>query len=169
MPDGSYQPKIYRKQGGATQVLKSGGDIEVQRGGKIWDDNAEQSSLASMVFYHDVLLPHSSGASALTVNLQVEDRLQIIDASVLKTGGGSSGTTLLTAQVQTSTGGAISDAMDMKKVIGSITRAGVLSPTLAIRAAGGVIRVVRAGSAGTSVAGGNIAATIRVTAVKRLA
>ena len=70
---------------------------------------------------------------------------------------------------QTSTGGAISDAMDIKKVDNTLTRAATLNDALAARAAGGIIRVVRAGSAGTSTAGGNIGAMIRVTAVKRLA
>ena len=169
MPDPSYTPKIFRKQGGATQVVGAGADVEVQRGGKIWDDQPQQSSLPSMLFMFDINLPHSSGASALTVNHQIEDRVQIVDVSLLKTEGGSSATTVLTAQVQTSTGGAITDAMDMKKVDKTITRATLIDDAFAVRAAGGIIRVVRAGSVGTSVAGGNIGAVVRVTAVKRLA
>lgn len=33
MADATYQPKVYRKQGGDTQVVASGGDIAVESGG----------------------------------------------------------------------------------------------------------------------------------------
>lgn len=33
MPDGAYAPKVYRKQGGAEQVIASGGKLIVESGG----------------------------------------------------------------------------------------------------------------------------------------
>jgi hypothetical protein len=35
MADPSYQPKVYRKQGGAEMVIASGGKITVESGGTI--------------------------------------------------------------------------------------------------------------------------------------
>lgn len=38
MPDGTYQPKVYRKQGGDELVVASGGKITVESGGLITGD-----------------------------------------------------------------------------------------------------------------------------------
>lgn len=35
MPDGTYQPKVYREQGGDKLVVKSGGRIEFESGGQM--------------------------------------------------------------------------------------------------------------------------------------
>lgn len=35
MPDKSYQPKVYREQGGDRQVVASGGSIDVESGGEL--------------------------------------------------------------------------------------------------------------------------------------
>lgn len=35
MPDATYQPKVYREQGGDRQVVKSGGALDVESGGEI--------------------------------------------------------------------------------------------------------------------------------------
>jgi hypothetical protein len=166
MPDPSYQPKVYRKQGGDAQVIAAAGEVEVQQGGKIRDDQPEQSSLPSIVFMHDIAVPHSTAATPQTVNLTIEDRMQIVDVQVLKTGGGASGTTVSTVQVQTSTGGAITNAIDAKVVDKTVVRAGTIDDALAVRAAGGVIRVVRSGSIGAG-AGAVVSSIVRVFGVKR--
>ena len=166
MPDTSYQPKVYRKQGGSSQVIASGGDIAVEQGAKIWDDQPEQSALPSMLFHHDIDVPQSTAATPQTINLTIEDRIQIVDVSVLKYGGGASGTTVSTVQVQSSTGGAITNAIDAKVVDNTIVRAGTLNDALAVRPAGGVIRVVRAGSIGAG-AGLIVSSKVRVIGVKR--
>lgn len=38
MADGTYMPKVYRKQGGDEFVVASGGKINVESGGQIDDD-----------------------------------------------------------------------------------------------------------------------------------
>jgi hypothetical protein len=35
MPDSTYQPKVYREQGGSRQVIASGGSCDVESGGEI--------------------------------------------------------------------------------------------------------------------------------------
>ena len=35
MADGTYQPKVYREQGGDRQVIASGGSFDVESGGEI--------------------------------------------------------------------------------------------------------------------------------------
>lgn len=39
MPDSTYSPKVYRKAGGDTQVIASGGAIEIEAGAHIADAN----------------------------------------------------------------------------------------------------------------------------------
>ncbi len=45
MSDSSYQPKCYRKDGGDTLVVASGGKIEIEAGGSITGDSLENKSL----------------------------------------------------------------------------------------------------------------------------
>lgn len=162
----SYQPKTYRAQGGDEFVVADAGVLNIEQGGQVKDDQPMQSALPSMLFMHDIEVPQSTAATPATINLTITDRLQIIDVSVLKIGGGASGTTVSTVQVQTSTGGAITDAMDTKKVDKTITRAATIDDALAVRPAGGVIRVVRAGSIGAG-AGSIVSSIVRVVGVKR--
>lgn len=42
----SYQPKVYRDTGGDRQVIASGGEINVESGGKITDDGTQASHIA---------------------------------------------------------------------------------------------------------------------------
>lgn len=114
------------------------------------------------------VLAHSTdGATAGSVELAAPRKLTIIDVLARKTGAGSSGTTVLTVQLATSTDGAISDAIDMKGVLGKVGRAATLVPSLAERAAGAIIKATRAGSSGTSNAGMNTEITVRVVALAR--
>ena len=176
MADTSYGPKVYRKQGGNTLVVASGGDIQAESGGtiqleqgtRIYDDQPQESSLPSLVFMYDIDVANST-TGAKTVDLTITDRVQIIDAFAKKYGGGASGTTVSTVQVQSSTGGAITNAINVKVVDNTIVRAGTINDALAVRAAGGVIRVVRAGSAGSSTGatGLLVGSIVHVLAVKR--
>lgn len=40
MPDETYQPKVYKEQGGDKLVVKSGGSIDMEAGGLIQADGA---------------------------------------------------------------------------------------------------------------------------------
>lgn len=53
MPDATYQPKVYRKQStgsGATDtlVVASGGNIDVESGGKILDDGTQAAAIVDL-------------------------------------------------------------------------------------------------------------------------
>lgn len=47
MVDTSYNDKVYRKQGGDTLVVASGGVINVESGGQIVKDGAQQAALTT--------------------------------------------------------------------------------------------------------------------------
>lgn len=48
MADATYQPKVYRKQGGDVQVVASGGSIDVESGGKIVAAGTQAANVASI-------------------------------------------------------------------------------------------------------------------------
>lgn len=47
MPDQTYQPKTYRKDGGNTLVIASGGAVDVESGGKILDDGVQAAAITN--------------------------------------------------------------------------------------------------------------------------
>jgi hypothetical protein len=173
----SYQPKVYRDNGGDRQVIassgeqkvESGGIVRIESGGRLLDEQAAGGARPALVFQHDITLAHAVEA-ATSQSLTVGDKIQIIDVFVQKTGGGSSGSTsTLSVTLKTSTGGAITDAIDIKKPDKTIVRAGKIDDAFQVIAAGGSIKAVRAGTtaAGSSAATKNLAAVVRVIAVKR--
>jgi hypothetical protein len=48
MPDASYAPKVYMKQGGDTQVVASGGAIDIESGGAIKAAGTQASAIVSL-------------------------------------------------------------------------------------------------------------------------
>lgn len=48
MADATYEPKVYREQGGDTFVVASGGEINVESGGTITDDGTQASAIADI-------------------------------------------------------------------------------------------------------------------------
>jgi hypothetical protein len=48
MADATYQPKFYRKEGGDTAVVASGGSIDVESGGTITNDGTQASHIADV-------------------------------------------------------------------------------------------------------------------------
>jgi hypothetical protein len=155
-----YQPHIYREQGGQRQVIKAGGSLR--------DEQPVSGAYPAVVFQHDYEFAHVVGAAAETQNITMPDGIDVIDAHAIKgTLGGSATTGGLTVQVQTSTGGAISNAISVAIVANTIGRAGTLNSALASIARGGVLRAVRAGGNGATAAGKNIGFTLRVLGVKR--
>lgn len=158
MADSEYTPLVYREQGGQKLVVKQGGDI--------WDKQARGDDIPSLVFEHQATFEQATVAAA-TVTLTPPDGCEIIDAFVEKTGAGSA-STASTVQLQTSTGGAISDAMSLIAVDQAIVRAGSLNDALRVIAKGSSYKVVRGGaSVGSTAAGRDISAIVHVLMVKR--
>lgn len=48
MADATYEPKVYRKQGGDELVVASGGAINVESGGAIQADGTQASAIANL-------------------------------------------------------------------------------------------------------------------------
>lgn len=48
MADATYQPLVYRQQGGDILVVASGGDINVESGGTISNDGTQASTIADV-------------------------------------------------------------------------------------------------------------------------
>lgn len=48
MADGTYSPKVYKQQGGDILVVKSGGEIKIEGGGKISADGTQASHIADL-------------------------------------------------------------------------------------------------------------------------
>lgn len=62
MPDGSYQPKVYRKQGGDELVVASGGKITVESGGEIEFASGGLATLPTGLFHVDLLTGQDGGS-----------------------------------------------------------------------------------------------------------
>ena len=71
MPDESYQPKVYREQGGDKLVVKSGGIIDCEAGALFHADGAQ------------LTVTGSAGANAALISLlgHLETLGMIIDSS----------------------------------------------------------------------------------------
>lgn len=156
MSESSYNPLVYREQGGAKMVVKAGGAI--------WDKQARGDNEPSIVFEHQVTLEQATALVAAVVT--PPDGMEIIDVFAEKTGGGS-GTTVSTVQVLSSSGGAISNALNIKVVDNTVVRAGTLNRALRNIPKGGSYQVARAGSVGSTAAGANIGVIVHVLGVKR--
>jgi hypothetical protein len=48
MADATYQPKVYREQGGDKLVVKSGGEIKVETGGKVTSDGTQAAAIVTL-------------------------------------------------------------------------------------------------------------------------
>ncbi len=113
------------------------------------------------VIVHEIKLASSTTASP-TQSVTLSQKVRIIEVVFHKTGAGSSGTTALTGQIQTSTGGAITDAANVKGVRGVIARAANIADNLGTIAAAASIKLARGGSIASTVAGHNTEITARV-------
>lgn len=56
MADSSYNPKIYRKQGGARLVVASGGVLDIEAGGQIHTNGAQGAALTAQ----DTTITHTA-------------------------------------------------------------------------------------------------------------
>lgn len=173
--------KVHRPQGssggdelivesGGLITVKSGGTLALNSGATLTDQGSTAYSAgAKRAFWLEFpIQPHSTdGATANSVTVTVPQKATVIDFVIQKTGAGSSGTTVLTGLLATSTDGAISDAINMKGILGTLGRAAKIVPALAERASGSLLKFTRAGSSGTSNAGLNVELTGRVQLLPR--
>ena len=114
---------------------------------------------------HDITLSNSTATSGVTT-LAPTHRIQVLDASFLKTGGSATASTGSPTVTLGSSAGSISNALAMKQADKAIVRAGTIDDAYHIVAAGASITVTRAGmSVASSVV--NNAGIFRITAVKR--
>ena len=114
---------------------------DILTGDKIANSTDGNTDGAIMVV-HEITVANSTAAS--TNSLTVNDKIEVVDAWIVKTGGSASTSTgTESIAIQTSTGGAITDAMDISKADGSITRAGTISDALYTIAAAGTIKAVK--------------------------
>ena len=64
MADDSYQPKVYMEQGGDRQVVKSGGEIKIETGGKLVPNSGTQAAAIADVAAADPAAAPAGGTGA---------------------------------------------------------------------------------------------------------
>ena len=64
MADATYQPKVYKKDDGDTLVVASGGEIDVESGGKITADGTQASHITNATTSHSITDPADSPLDA---------------------------------------------------------------------------------------------------------
>jgi hypothetical protein len=64
MADATYQPKVYRKQGGDELVVSNGGELNIESGGAITDDGTQASHIADASTSHAITDPADAPADA---------------------------------------------------------------------------------------------------------
>jgi len=95
MADESYQPKVYREQGGARQVIASGGSLDVESGGDLDIETGGAFKLAGTQVYPTVtaeVLFTEAGAGTYTGTIALPAGSRIIDIGVDATAVWTAGT-----------------------------------------------------------------------------
>ena len=86
MADTSYQPKVYREQGGARQVIASGGSLDVESGGDLDIESGGALKLAGTQVYPtvtaEVLFTEAGAAGTYTGTIALPAGSRIIDIGV---------------------------------------------------------------------------------------
>ncbi len=88
MADATVQPKVYHKQGGDVLVVASGGEINVESGGKLTAAGTQASAIASLTdstggTANDTLVDLASGGTwAAGVETKVEDNFADLAAKI---------------------------------------------------------------------------------------
>ena len=149
--DATYQPKTYHKQSGDVFVIASGGEVQVDSGGKIEAPEAANLNTQGVfpVLHRITIADAASGNTEVTL----DHKTRIIDAWVVKVsadGHASEDTIVVGAG-----GSAISDAMAIgANNVRSITRAATINDANHDIAAAGALRItwVKGSSGGNNVA-----------------
>lgn len=160
MPDDTYQPKVYRRQGGDEMVVASGGAIEVESGGVIQaPEIADANEVGAMPVLHRKTL---ADAATGNVEIDITHKTRIIDAWVVKTTADGHATE------DTITIGNGANAITDAMAIGanndtSLTRAATIDDAQHEIAAGGALRISWVKGAG---GGNNVACEVYVLGVR---
>jgi hypothetical protein len=138
MPDATYQPKVYRKDGGDTQVVASGGEIVCESGGKIEaPEVANVNTQGGIPVVHRLTIADAAGDT----DIVLDHKTRVIEAWAVKTGAnGGAGDTATLKNGAT----AISNAISLNVTDKSIARAGEIDDAQHEIAAGGTLRVTAA-------------------------
>jgi hypothetical protein len=138
MPDATYQPKVYRKQGGDEMVVASGGAITVETGGTLNPPTVAESNVVGGVPLK-FMIPIVAGALGNT-DIITTYKIRVIEAYLILRGAGVATTTL---QVKNGTS-AITDAMAASGSDQAVVRAASIDDATYEIAAGGTLRVTSA-------------------------
>ena len=83
MADATYQPKVYRKQGGDVTVVASGGEIQCESGGKIEaPEVADLDTQGGLPVLHRIAI---ADAASSNKEVTLDHKTRIIDVWVVKT------------------------------------------------------------------------------------
>lgn len=135
MPDTTYQPKVYNKQGGDVIVVANGGEIQVESGGKMEAPEAENKNTQGvMPVVHRIDIADATGNTDVTL----DHKTRVIDVTVVKTAGNGGAGDTVTVQ---NAGNAISDAISLNINDKAIARAGSIDDAQHEIAAGGTLRI----------------------------
>ncbi len=147
MADATYQPKVYRKQGGDEWVVASGGKITVESGGdieasQIYDgSDVKNTADANVIGGIPVLHRIDLAAGALgNTDVVLTHKTRVVDAWLVLRGAGVATTTL---QVKNGAN-AITDAMAASGSDQALVRAATIDDSQHEIAAGGTLRVTSA-------------------------
>jgi hypothetical protein len=187
MADGTYTTKVYTKQGGAEQVVASGGLITVESGGGIVVASGASLTVAGVTVDATTLAANAqTGANVAVVaddnlvgglpvlhRLSIADgvtgdidyvlthKTRVVDVWLVKTGGAGHATedTIMAKNGAT----AITDAIAVGNADKAIKRAGTIDDASWEVAAGGTLRITRTKGAG---GGNNVECTVFVLGVR---
>lgn len=119
MPDTTYQPKIYRKQGGDEMVVASGGSISIESGGSITGKQLKQR--ARSVWFN---LDNGAGTTIDDVLMVPSTAITITAARILYVDATSGTVAAGNAKIGTTLGGAeivAATAYENSKAVGTKT------------------------------------------------
>lgn len=84
MPDNTYQPATYRKQGGNVFVIANGGELSVEDGGKITVPVVTETTAAALSNYGVSIVTRGTtgtGANTYTMDAPVAGALKILSVT----------------------------------------------------------------------------------------
>jgi hypothetical protein len=138
MADETYQPKVYRKQGGDEFVVSSGGAITVESGGKVGvGEVADKNTQGGIPVVHRIDITDGAGDT----DVVLDHKTRVIDVTVVKTSAnGGSGDTVTIKNGSN----AITDAIDIGINDTLVARAGQIDDAQHEIAAGGTLKVTAA-------------------------
>lgn len=159
MSDASYQPSIYKAQGGADMVFKTGSTLTLESGSTLSVAGtltltgssikppvvADANVVGGIAVVHRIAVANGSTANTDVV---LTNKTHIFDVVVIKTAGAGGASDTITVKNGTN---AITNAMDINVADKAVVRASTIDDAYYEIAAGGTLRVAMVNGA----AGGN--------------